>query len=925
MPEYPTGLVTEFTTALSATDWPTGTRSAGVSVSGGKLLVPATYAGGTVYNWCESRTEAWSGKTLIFRLAALPAGDANAQMWVEDSSAGEVDRLGFEYVGAAGRMDFIGQTGVNYAPVGTTVSVTNWAAQGHSWFRLEHTGTSVIWSTSPDGLTWTVRRTLASGVPAWTSTATCRVAFEAFRNSAGTTDSLQVESINVVPTPPQNALIWAADYTQATNVAAGYNASGSQRQNGAGQFNDTTVPWPITITNGPGSMGRAIPFTIPDNYRRYEQVPAHETFGPGDPARYFGWSFHLDASFPLETPPDYQVIEQLHQAWGSWSPPVAFEAMNNALYLTGGNGLIRSISATDPLNTWSHFQKLLDITTGRTYRIVYYIDQWSTQPNTSKITVWVDDVLVLDQYTLPCPTNVQGDAADNETYRKTGFYHRETIHGGTIWHAGATLATTYEAASGGSSPIVPEVPNPAPSGTGRARVNACPNPALAVDATGWTSANAAGVLSRVAVTGMDRPYAIRCTQTAEPFAQTIVWAPSAPAQPDQRWSATLQFRVLDTPKADAEFYVQFVYIGSGGALLAGGVGSPVKPVSGTVYRRSVAAGAAPAGTAACAVRLVVGSTTGTAMLEGTRVDITAARVEQIVDPYLPYADGDTVGWSWDGTAGATASRNPRALGPVRYNLIPNPALATSATGWTMVSTAGPSPTAARAAVTGMDRPFAYRATLTGASQGHTASLRSPMLPVGELRSWSATLQARFSAMPTGAWIGLHWYDSSGNALTQPQRQSVLALVAAGVPFRAQYGNQAAPAAAASFRFGLEWDAQVAALTVDVTAVRFEVAADLGAQGTSTVAYPYADGDTPGWTWDGTAGSSASRSVAEQPRILGAAVSPESARPVTRKHRRNVNVATTEVDTALPIGSVRTGSRARPAVQALTAVGRSYSF
>jgi hypothetical protein len=235
---------------------------------------------------------------------------------------------------------------------------------------------------------------------------------------------------------------WKADETQATNVAAGFVNSGSQRQNGAGTFNDTTVAWPINYVTAPYNRpGKALNFTIPENYRRYETVPSHSDFYPGD-TFFFGTAFALDANFPLDAN-DYQIFDQIHQAWGSWSPPVALEIRNNELRVTGGNGLIRSISATDPIDTWSYSISLMPLSKETWYNVVYKISNFSMQPSTSTLDIWVNGTQVLTNHTILPPTIVQGDAAGIGSYRKCGIYHRESLPALTIYESGHATGLTY--------------------------------------------------------------------------------------------------------------------------------------------------------------------------------------------------------------------------------------------------------------------------------------------------------------------------------------------------------------------------------------------------------------------------------------------------------------------------------------------------
>lgn len=194
---FPTGLTDDFSAAtLDAARW---TAVNGGGIAAGRMYVNASFTTATVYSSVRSRLDTFAGRTLTFRVAALPAGNANAQIWVmDDVPAAGVDRIGFEYIGAADRMDFIGQT-AGYAPVGTTTSVAAWSTVGHAYFRLQHTGTTIVWSTSADGITWITRRTLTQ-VPQWTTTPECRVSFEAFRNAAGTNDTLLIDDVNLLPT-----------------------------------------------------------------------------------------------------------------------------------------------------------------------------------------------------------------------------------------------------------------------------------------------------------------------------------------------------------------------------------------------------------------------------------------------------------------------------------------------------------------------------------------------------------------------------------------------------------------------------------------------------------------------------------------------------------------------------------------------------
>lgn len=173
------------------------------TIVGGELAVRCNHtAGAPTYAFATSvEGFTWSGSYLFAKVPGMPAvagvSTANAQMWVMDSApADTVARLGFEYRAAANALDCIGQSGATYAPIGTTTTLT-YSATTHAWLRINHTGTAIVWQTSPDGVTWTTRRTLAT-VPTWANKTTLLASFQAFRSN-GTNDTFRVDNVNAVP------------------------------------------------------------------------------------------------------------------------------------------------------------------------------------------------------------------------------------------------------------------------------------------------------------------------------------------------------------------------------------------------------------------------------------------------------------------------------------------------------------------------------------------------------------------------------------------------------------------------------------------------------------------------------------------------------------------------------------------------------
>lgn len=199
----PQAFTRTITDAAGATDNTSAVGPPGGVTAAGRMFVTCAHTGGTpIFSAVRSTTGyAWSGSSLLFEAVQMPgvAGvdTAFAQMWIMDPSPTDtVDRLGFEYRAAANALDLVGQTGAGYAPIGTTTTLT-YSAATHRWLRITHTGSSIVWDTSPDGLTWTTQRTLATP-PAWTTKTTLRVSFEAYRTT-GTNDLFLLDSVNLPP------------------------------------------------------------------------------------------------------------------------------------------------------------------------------------------------------------------------------------------------------------------------------------------------------------------------------------------------------------------------------------------------------------------------------------------------------------------------------------------------------------------------------------------------------------------------------------------------------------------------------------------------------------------------------------------------------------------------------------------------------
>lgn len=197
MPSLST-LVDNFNAASIGPDW--GNSYGGASQSGGKGHVPCTtgYAGyQTAYSWTLAGASFYVAVTTV--PAASTATEAYASVFVNAPGIGvpggpqEGYRIGFVINTVTGLLRCKNDTG--YFDAGA-VDIT-YNATTHKFLRLREDGTNVYWDTSPDGTTWTNRRTLAT--PAWVTAEinTCALDLSAHRD-AGTADEAQYDLFNTL-------------------------------------------------------------------------------------------------------------------------------------------------------------------------------------------------------------------------------------------------------------------------------------------------------------------------------------------------------------------------------------------------------------------------------------------------------------------------------------------------------------------------------------------------------------------------------------------------------------------------------------------------------------------------------------------------------------------------------------------------------
>lgn len=152
--------------------------------TGGKAQITysTTYSG-----WATSGV--WTFDTVFAEIVIPSTGTNDMSFGVGSASQASGTEVAFYYVGSSGLLFFANAVG--YTEAGAP-SVT-YSATTHKWLRLSLSGSNVLWDTSPDGTTWTNRRTLAK--PSWLPATNCYFYYEGHRSSgtaAGTMDNFNI-------------------------------------------------------------------------------------------------------------------------------------------------------------------------------------------------------------------------------------------------------------------------------------------------------------------------------------------------------------------------------------------------------------------------------------------------------------------------------------------------------------------------------------------------------------------------------------------------------------------------------------------------------------------------------------------------------------------------------------------------------------
>jgi hypothetical protein len=204
-------LVDNFNSGTLGPEW--GNSYGGTTVVGGRARVPCT----TGYAGCQT-AYAWTlaGASFFVQVPTVPSpvgATAEAYCAVTVQGGTEGTRVGFIINQISGMLRCVSETGywddnaveITYDPV------------EHLFLRIREDGTSLYWDTSPDGTTWTNRRTLAT--PAWilANVDTCALDMSAHRDG-GTADYAEFDLANTLSNGA--VLTAAADLSAQTSLTA---------------------------------------------------------------------------------------------------------------------------------------------------------------------------------------------------------------------------------------------------------------------------------------------------------------------------------------------------------------------------------------------------------------------------------------------------------------------------------------------------------------------------------------------------------------------------------------------------------------------------------------------------------------------------------------------------------------------------------
>lgn len=237
-----TTLTDNFNDGVIGPNW--GDSYGGVTETGGQARVPL--AAGAYAGYQTGRAWTLAGASIYLKTPVLPAASTGTDVGVHFmiTSAVEGTGIGFKINRVTGKLRM--QSNTDYYDA-DAVEIT-YDATNHLWLRLREDGTNVYWDTSPNGSTWTNRRTLAT--PAWITAAvdTCAVDLFCYRD-AGVTDFATYDNVNTLS---DGAVVTGTGSGTMTTAATG-TAARTAAGTGTGALDTTATAAASAVYHATGS------------------------------------------------------------------------------------------------------------------------------------------------------------------------------------------------------------------------------------------------------------------------------------------------------------------------------------------------------------------------------------------------------------------------------------------------------------------------------------------------------------------------------------------------------------------------------------------------------------------------------------------------------------------------------------------------
>jgi hypothetical protein len=289
-------LVDNFNSGTLGPDW--GNSYGGTAVVAGRARVPCTtgYAGcQTAYSWTMA------GATFFVQVPTVPAASTAAEAYcgvmVQSATAGT--RVGFIINAVTGLIRFKNEVGYFDAD---SVDIP-YSATDHRWLRMREDGINVYWDTSPDGTTWTNRRTIPT--PAWilAEVDACALDMSAHRD-AGVSDYAEYDLFNTL----SNGAVVSGAAT--LSAASALTATGKGSAHAAAALTADTV-----LAAAPKVAAHAAVDLTADTALAADaansEIPEVASLAAGD------WDLYIEqgATF-VQT---YTVVDDPDFTWAGWS------------------------------------------------------------------------------------------------------------------------------------------------------------------------------------------------------------------------------------------------------------------------------------------------------------------------------------------------------------------------------------------------------------------------------------------------------------------------------------------------------------------------------------------------------------------------------------------------------------------------------